>query len=59
MLREKLRRGSRYARDVMYGTTHTVLPERNGIRPNTLHMIFDVVTAAILIVLSALTAQQW
>jgi hypothetical protein len=35
------------------------LPEHNGIRPNTLHMIFDIVTIAILIALGALTAQQW
>jgi hypothetical protein len=44
---------------VMYGTTHSLLPEHNGIRPNTLHMIFDIVTIAILIALGALTAQQW
>jgi hypothetical protein len=43
----------------MYGTTHSLLPERNGITPNTLHMIFDIVTIAILIALGALTAQQW
>ena len=43
---------------VMYGTTHAFLPERHGIRPNTLHVIFDVVVVAILIVLGALTAQQ-
>jgi hypothetical protein len=43
---------------VMYGTTHAFLPERNGIRPNTLHVIFDFVVVAILIVLGALTAQQ-
>jgi hypothetical protein len=42
----------------MYGTTHAFLPERNGIRPNTLHVIFDFVVVAILIVLGALTAQQ-
>jgi hypothetical protein len=44
---------------VMYGTTHAFPPERNGIRPNTLHVIFDAVTIAILIALGALTAQQW
>ena len=44
---------------VMYGTTHSLLPERNGITPNTLHMIFDIVTIAIFISLGALTAQQW
>ena len=43
----------------MYESTHAFLPERNGITPNTLHVIFDVVTIAILIALGALTAQQW
>jgi hypothetical protein len=39
---------------VMYGSTHAFLPERNGIRPNTLHVIFDVATVAILLVLGSL-----
>jgi hypothetical protein len=39
---------------VMYGATHAFLPERNGIRPNTLHVIFDVATVAILFVLGVL-----
>jgi hypothetical protein len=42
----------------MYGSTHSFLPERNGIRPNTLHMTFDLATIAILIILGVLTAQQ-
>jgi hypothetical protein len=33
----------------MYAATHAFLPERNGIRPNTLHVFFDIVTLAILI----------
>jgi hypothetical protein len=41
----------------MYGATHAFLPERNGIRPNTLHLIFDLVTVAILITLALLTSQ--
>jgi hypothetical protein len=50
---------ARVARDqVMYGATHAFLPKRNGIRPNTLHVIFDIVTIAILIVLAILTAQS-
>jgi hypothetical protein len=49
----------RVARDrAMYGATHSFLPERNGIRPNSLHVIFDVVTVGILIVLAILTAQS-
>jgi hypothetical protein len=47
---------ARYQR--MHGATHAFLPERNGIRPNTLHVIFDLATLAILCVLGALTAQQ-
>ena len=41
---------------VMFGTTHTFLPERNGIRPNTLHVILHIATLTTLVVLSALTA---
>jgi hypothetical protein len=47
---------SRYR--VMYGATHAFLPERNGLRPNTLHVMFDVATVSILIVLCIVTAQQ-
>jgi hypothetical protein len=43
---------------VMYGATHAFVPERNGIRPNTLHVIFDVATIAVLTVLTVLSAQQ-
>lgn len=43
---------------VMHGATHSFLPERNGIRPNTLHVIFDVLVLAVLIVLGALTAGE-
>ena len=39
----------------MYAATHSFLPERNGIRPNTLHVLFDIVTIAILIDLAMLT----
>jgi hypothetical protein len=41
----------------MYADTHAFLPERNGIRPNTLHVLFDIVTVAILIDLAVLTAE--
>jgi hypothetical protein len=48
----------RIAREqALYGNTHSFLPERHGVRPNTLHVIFDVVTVAILIALALLTAQ--
>lgn len=39
----------------MYAGTHPFMPEHNGIRPNTLHMLFDFVTGAILIELAILT----
>jgi hypothetical protein len=39
----------------MYAATHSFFPERNGIRPNTLHVIFDVLTIATLIDLAVLT----
>ena len=41
----------------MYAGTHAFLPERNGITPNTLHIIFDVLTIAILAVLATLSIQ--
>jgi hypothetical protein len=48
---------SRIARyRTMYAGTHSFLPEHNGIRPNTLHVLFDAVTVAILIDLAVLTA---
>jgi hypothetical protein len=56
LFRPEPERAARY--QVMYGATHAFLPERNGIRPNTLHVMFDVVTVALLIVLGVLTAQQ-
>jgi hypothetical protein len=40
----------------MYAGTHAFLPERNGIRPNTLHVLFDIATIAILIDLAVLSA---
>jgi len=48
-------RAARY--QVMFGGTHALLPERNGIRPNTLHVILHIVTLTTLVILAALTAQ--
>jgi hypothetical protein len=45
LFRAEPERTARYR--VMYGTTHAFLPEHNGMRPNTLHVIFDVATVAI------------
>ena len=39
----------------MYAGTHSFLPKHNGIRPDTLHVLFDLVTIAILINLVVLT----
>jgi hypothetical protein len=40
----------------MYAGTHSFFAERNGIRLDTLHLLFDFVTIAILIDLAVLTA---
>jgi hypothetical protein len=37
---------------------HSILPERNGIKINTLHVIFDAAVLAILITLAVVTMQQ-
>ncbi len=49
-------RAARY--EVMFGATQAFLPARNGIRVNTLHVIFHAATVALLIVLVTLSAQQ-
>lgn len=46
-------RAERYR--LMFGATHAFLPERNGIRPNTLHVILHAATLATLLLLAALT----
>lgn len=47
-------RAARY--QAMFGATHTFLPERNGIRPNTLHVILHVATLTTLVMLGVLAA---
>jgi hypothetical protein len=42
-------RAERYRR--MFGRTHSFIPERNGIRPNTLHVIFHVVVLGVVALL--------
>jgi hypothetical protein len=44
--------------EAMFGNTHAFLPTRNGIRPNTLHVILHIATLATLILLGVLTTQQ-
>jgi hypothetical protein len=46
-------RAKRYG--VRFAGTHAFLPERNGIRPDTLHVAFHALVVAILIVLASLT----
>jgi hypothetical protein len=46
-------RAARY--QAMFGQTHAFLPERNDIRPNTLHVILPAATLTTLVVLGALT----
>jgi hypothetical protein len=49
----KPERASRY--QAMFGGTHSFLPARHGILPNTLHVILHLATVALLAVLAALT----
>jgi hypothetical protein len=46
-------RAARY--QTMFGNTYSFLPTRNGIRPNTLHVLFHLVTLALIVVLGILT----
>jgi hypothetical protein len=41
----------------LYGKTHSFLPMRHGVRPNTLHVIFDLATLAILVALAVIHTQ--
>jgi hypothetical protein len=49
-------RAARY--QSMFGATQAFLPERNGIRPNTLHVILHLATLTTLFVLAALTVPR-
>jgi hypothetical protein len=53
LIRPDPARAARYQQ--MFRGTHAFLPERNGIRPNTLHILLHVSSAALLIVLAVLT----
>ncbi|MGA2096220.1 MAG: hypothetical protein ABSH39_07970 [Candidatus Acidiferrum sp.] len=53
LFRTEPERVARY--QVMFGATHTFLPQRNGIRVNTLHVILHVATLATLVILGAIT----
>jgi hypothetical protein len=49
LCRPKPERAARY--QIMLGKTHSFLPPRNGIVPNTAHFLLHLATAATLIVL--------
>jgi hypothetical protein len=49
LLRTEPERAARYQR--MFGRTHAFLPQRNGMVPNTAHILLHVATLATLIVL--------
>lgn len=53
LIRPEPERAARYR--AMFGATHSFLPERNGIRPNSLHVALHVCTAATLLDLGLLT----
>lgn len=53
-VRPEIARAARY--ETMFGNTHAFLPARNGIKPNTLHVILHVMTLATLVVLGSLIA---
>jgi hypothetical protein len=49
LLRPEPQRAARYRR--MFGNTHSFLPPRNGLVPNTAHILLHISTAATLILL--------
>jgi hypothetical protein len=54
LLRPEPERAERY--NVMFAHTHSFLPKRNGIAPNTLHAIFHAVFLATVAIIVYLTA---
>jgi hypothetical protein len=53
LLRPEPARAARYR--AMFARTHAFLPERNGMRPNTLHFMLHAASLATLVLLGALT----
>ena len=49
LVRPNPTRAARYER--MFGTTHSFLPHRNGVVPNTAHILLHLATGATLVVL--------
>ncbi len=52
LLRPDPVRAARYR--VLFGNTHTLLPQRNGFSPNTLHLLLHVATLSLLLLLASL-----
>lgn len=51
LIKEEPERAARYA--IMFGKTHSFLPRRNGLVPNTAHILLHIATAATLVLLFA------
>jgi hypothetical protein len=51
LLRPEPERAARF--QIMFGNTHSFLPQRNGLVPNTAHILLHLATAATLLVLFA------
>ncbi|SDG11020.1 hypothetical protein [Paraburkholderia phenazinium] len=49
LVRPDAKRAARYR--IMFGNTHSFLPMRNGMVPNTLHVLLHLSTAVTLVVL--------
>lgn len=56
LVRAQPERAARYAK--LFGRTHSFLPARNGIRPNTLHILLHATTVATLVVLAVAKAHH-
>lgn len=52
LFRAEPQRAARY--QIMFGNTHRFLPTRNGLAPNTAHIMLHMATAATLVALTAL-----
>jgi hypothetical protein len=49
LLRAEPKRAARF--QIMFGKTHSFLPQRNGLVPNTAHILLHLATAATLLIL--------
>lgn len=56
LIRSEPERAARYR--AMFGNTHAFLPQRNGMTPNTLHVVLHACTAATLVTLAFMTLKH-